>query len=604
MPGLLLTEPIPDAFCGDLTHIVNGGQIFHGGIHQCIQRTKGACQDFSCFHAHLTNAQGIDQAAYILRFALLYGSQQLFGRSGAGFPKTAHIFQCQIVNICRRMDQFLLDQALHDGTAQALNVHGIPAGKVGNVPAQLSRTLCTGTAQEGSIFVLFHLSPTDRAVIRQEIRCCIFRAFGEIHFQNFRDDLPCLADQDGVTDTDIPLSDKILIVQRGVGHCGTGQTNRAHHSLGGQHTGTPHLYHNILHHRGLDLRRILVSGCPPGEFRSGTQALPQRQVIHLDNGAVDIADQLVPVLVDRCHFFINFPSLAQCFVGNNLKFMLFQILQCLCMGGKLLSLDQLDIENIDIQSPLGGHLRIQLPQRTGSGISGVGKQGLSLFLLPSIQLFKAFLRHEYLAPDDQSGRRILNGHGNGADGLQIFRHILSHISVSPGCSPDENAVYILQRYRKTVDLRLHREIGMPSRSLDLLEKFVQFLHAEHILQAHQGHRMGHFRKLMQCLTAHMLGGGIGLSIFRMGCFQLLQLPQQTVILKILHGGIIQDIIAIICLLEGGSQGFNSLFEIHNFLLFVKTSGVPPRRSPFPLPPPDWLQGSFRFLPAPGQPHPR
>ena len=75
---------------------------------------------------------------------------------------------------------------------------------------------------------------------------------------------------------------------------------------------------------------------------------------------------------------------------------------------------------------------------------------------------------------------------------------------------------------------LHREVRMPSRSLDLLEKFVQFLHAEHILQAHQRHRMGHFRKLMQGLTAHMLGGGIGLGIFRMGCFQLLQLPQQTV----------------------------------------------------------------------------
>ena len=48
---------------------------------------------------------------------------------------------------------------------------------------------------------------------------------------------------------------------------------------------------------------------------------------------------------------------------------------------------------------------------------GDGKEGLSFRFLSGIELFKALFGHENLTTDDQSGRCILNDHGNGADGF-------------------------------------------------------------------------------------------------------------------------------------------------------------------------------------------
>ena len=111
---------------------------------------------------------------------------------------------------------------------------------------------------------------------------------------------------------------------------------------------------------------------------------------------------------------------------------------------KVNALDKLDIENIDIQSPLGGNLGIQLPQRTGGSISGIGKKGFTLFLLPLIQQSEALFRHKYLAPNDQSGRRVFDGHGDRPNGFQVFRNILAHIAVTTGCSTDKSSVHIFQ----------------------------------------------------------------------------------------------------------------------------------------------------------------
>ena len=150
---------------------------------------------------------------------------------------------------------------------------------------------------------------------------------GKIDFQNFRDDLPCLADEDGIANADVPLPDEVLIVQRGVRHCRPRQTDRLHHRLGCQHAGSSHLHHNVLHHGGLDLRGILICRSPLGEFGGIAQPFPLRKIIHLDNRAVDIADQLLPVFVDGQHFCVNFRNFGQLFMGNYFEFQAFQVFQ-------------------------------------------------------------------------------------------------------------------------------------------------------------------------------------------------------------------------------------------------------------------------------------
>ena len=433
---------------------------------------------------------------------------------------------------------------------------------MGDVSAELGRAFRSGAAQERPILVLLHLGPADRAGFGKVIRNRLLGTLGKVHFQNFRNDLPCLANKNRIPHPDVPLGDEILVVKGCIGHGGAGQADRLHHSLGGQNPGPSHLDHNILHHRGLDFRGIFVGNGPAGEFCRVTQGLPLGEGFHLDNRTVNVADEFFPVFIDGCHFPVNVLRRRQQFVGNHFEFQVPKEVQRGTVAGKRHAFCQLDIEDIDIQAALCGDLRVQLPQRTGSGVSGVGKERFPVFFPLGVQLLKPFFRHKHLAPDNEPGRGVGKGHGNGLDGFQVFRHVLAYAAVSPGSAPDENAVLIFQRHGKAVDFRLNGEGNLPHVRPDFLQKFVQLFHAEHIPKAHKGHRMNDLFKLAEGLSAHSLCGGIGQGKLRMGFFQLFQLPQKAVIFKVGHGWVIQDIIAVARILQKRGQRFNSLFGFH------------------------------------------
>ena len=151
------------------------------------------------------------------------------------------------------------------------------------------------------------------------------------------------------------------------------------------------------------------------------------------------------------------------------------------MSGELHAFRKLDVENINVQSPLRRDFRVKLPQRPGSGVPGVGKRGFSQFLLTQIQLFKALFRHEDLAPDDKPGGCAGEGHGDGADGFQVFRHVLPYRTVAPGRAPDEFPVHIFQRHGKAVDFRLYGKFRIALGGNGFFQEIVQLFHAEHIL---------------------------------------------------------------------------------------------------------------------------
>ena len=107
----------------------------------------------------------------------------------------------------------------------------------------------------------------------------------------------------------------------------------------------------------------------------------------------------------------------QQFIRYNLKTQRFQIFQTMSVGLELHTLSQLNVEDIDIKTSGSRDLRIQLAQRTGGSVAGIGKQGFSLCLLSFVQRREAFLGHEHFTPDDQPRRGASKLHRNGADGL-------------------------------------------------------------------------------------------------------------------------------------------------------------------------------------------
>ena len=471
----------------------------------------------------------------------------------------------------------LLDQRIYNGAAEAVDIHGITADEVGNISGKLGGTLRAGTAQECAVLILFYLRAANRTLARQEVRYCIFRTLGKVNFQNFRNDLTGFSNQDCITNADIPLRDKVLIVQRGIGHRSSRQPNRSNNRLRGQNTGATHLHHNILHHSGLDFRRIFVRSRPSGELCGGAKTLTLCKIIHFDHRAVNVAGKGFTGIVDVCNLCNNFIDIFQLLKRNYLEFEAFQINQGCLMTGKFDTFRQLDIENVNIQSTLGGNLGIQLPQRTGSRISGIGKEGLPFRFLTGIELLKALLRHKDFAANDQSGRRVFQIHGDRADGFDVFCHIFAHVAVTTGSAADEFTVNVLQRHGKAVDLWLNRKFAIRLCNNGFRQKFRQFFRGKYILQAHQGYRMGNFFKLAQGFTAHTLGRRILTGKFRVSHFQFFQLTQQPVIFKVLQFGIIQHIVTVICFRQNVCQFLNSLSRIHNYLRFVdKFRGRLPR----------------------------
>ena len=169
MPGLLLTAPLMNAGGGYASHIRYLGQLLLRGREYPVQIPKSGSQNLSCFRAHLADAQRVDQPADILLLASLNGRKQLGGGGFSGLPKSFDILLPEIVDIGGRMNQILLNQRIHDGAAKALNIHGIPADKMGDVPAQLRGAFRAGAAQERAVLILLRSGSAHRAYIREAV---------------------------------------------------------------------------------------------------------------------------------------------------------------------------------------------------------------------------------------------------------------------------------------------------------------------------------------------------------------------------------------------------------------------------------------------------
>ena len=95
-------------------------------------------------------------------------------------------------------------------------------------------------------------------------------------------------------------------------------------------------------------------------------------MIYLYNCAIDFKGVIQPLVIDPVDFCLNVVRTGQGLVGNDLEVLGSQILQRLGVGGKCFSLCQLEIEDLNIQLPLGADLGVELAQRSGGGIAGIG----------------------------------------------------------------------------------------------------------------------------------------------------------------------------------------------------------------------------------------
>ena len=83
---------------------------------------------------------------------------------------------------------------------------------MGDVAGQLRRAGDVRAAHGNAVRIPLHRRGADRAQQRDRIGHGSGGALFPFHPQDFRDDLPCLADFNGIADADILFGDEILVM--------------------------------------------------------------------------------------------------------------------------------------------------------------------------------------------------------------------------------------------------------------------------------------------------------------------------------------------------------------------------------------------------------
>ena len=433
---------------------------------------------------------------------------------------------------------------------------------MGEIAQQLGRALRAGAADVGAVLVPDHRRAAHRAGLRHAVGHSPLRPLFRHHPDDLRDDLPRLLHDDRIPDADVLFRDIVLVVQGGVGHGGARQPHRRHHRLGGEHPGAPHLDHDVLHHTLLLLRRVFIGRRPAGELCRLPQGRALCEIIQLHHRPVDVEGVVLPSVPNGDDVFLHPGDVRLQGVVNHLEAQAFQPIQTGAVGVKGGAVPVLDVEQHDVQPPGGGNFGVQLAQGAGGGIAGIGEQGLSLQLPLLVEPGKGLLGHIYLPPDNELAGGPFDLHGDGADGAQVFRHVLPHGAVPPGGAPDKHAVPVLQGHGQPVHLGFH-QVFHPLRALPHpAVKLLQLFRGEHILQGLKGHLVDHLLKGVQGLAPHPLGGGVRRDQLRVSRLQLLQLPEHPVVLKIGDGGVIQYIVVVVVLVQLLAQPLRQRFLVH------------------------------------------
>ena len=249
--------------------------------------------------------------------------------------------------------------------------------------------------------------------------------------------------------------------------------------------------------RGRDLGGELESDGPPGLTAYGAQPLLKVEPVDLDHDAVDlVVDGVAPL----------FPGLA---IFDDRRKMGMgpvmridgkpppnQLLENLSLGIEPQSFRMAQGVGEKRQGPGRGHGGVELPQGSGGRISRVG-EGRRPFLrsLP-VDPFKPRQRKIDFSPDLGSGRvgSLPESKGQGSDGPEIRRHVLSLQTVSPGGSVMQAAVFVGQGDRYSVDLELGHQADLLDLQLsrDPAVEGLQLDFIEGVGQTQHGHSMSDF----------------------------------------------------------------------------------------------------------------
>ncbi|CAN4048862.1 Sigma-70 family RNA polymerase sigma factor, partial [Dysosmobacter welbionis] len=166
---------------GDAAHVGNLRQRLLCGGHQRVHGAEVGGEGLGGLLPHLPDAQAVQQAAQVVGLGVLNGPDQVLRGLLPHPVQLGHVRGVEAVQVRGVGDQPGVDQLLDHRRTAAVDVHGVPAGEVGEVPQQLGRALRAGAAQGRAVLVPDHWGAAHRAGVRQRVGHRALRAFVEVH---------------------------------------------------------------------------------------------------------------------------------------------------------------------------------------------------------------------------------------------------------------------------------------------------------------------------------------------------------------------------------------------------------------------------------------
>ena len=330
--------------------------------------------------------------------------------------------------------------------------------------------------------------------------------------------------------------------------------------------GPAHVPSHLVERRGGGHRRELPGDRTARLAAYHAEAALELEVVHLHDHTVDFeVERVAPRLPGPTGRGQGVHVVVHRHVGAHLEAVLVQPVESLLLSLERHAVERANAVAPDRQRARGRKLRVELADRAGGRVARVGERGQPGRGAVLVELCEVGARQVHLAAHLEQGRRALHAQRDGLDRAQVLRHVLAHLAIATGGAAHQHPVLVHQRDRQAVDLRLG--LVLDSRVLHPL-LLQQVVHAclprtQLVLVARVGERqhrleVRHLLELRERLGADALRRRIGREELGMLRLEVPQLVDQLVVLGVGDLGVVEDVVAVVVVVELLAQFLHAL----------------------------------------------
>ena len=271
-----------------------------------------------------------------------------------------------------------------------------------------------------------------------------------------------------------------------------------------------------------------------------------------------------------------------------------QPVEHLVVSGKLLAFRPSHRVDPGGERARGRHPGIELSQRPGRGVPGVGERRLPARHPLLVQAGESGQRQVDLAPHldgSREGSRVRpHGKWHRGDGPQVGGHVLADLAVAARRTDREAPAVIAQRHSQPVDLRLDDELqrrrtsgcrasrlsracahhpGRLFRASRLRRQLdgpgmpgPELLLVPGVRQRQHGLAVPHLTEDRQRLAAYSLRGRVGRHQLGMLRLQLLEFPVERVVLSVGDLGLIEHVVTVLVMANEVAKLLEAFLDVH------------------------------------------